>query len=59
MDGEGRSFKRSGKRSAESKPNEATEPVAQHPAAFESGTAQPARSRKPLAPTFGAKGAVA
>jgi len=43
----------------EPKPTEGTEPVAKHPAALGSGTAQPARSRKPLAPLFGAKGAVA
>ncbi len=34
--------------------NKATEPVAKHPAALWIGTAQPARSRKPLAPLFGA-----
>lgn len=40
----------------EPKPTEATEPVAQHPAAFGFGTSQPARSRKPLAPSFWGEG---
>ncbi|WP_297505410.1 hypothetical protein [Ferrovum sp.] len=40
----------------EPKPNETTEPVAKHPAAFGYGTAQPARSRKPLAPSFWGEG---
>lgn len=40
----------------EPKPTEASEPVAQHPATFGFGTAQPARSRKPLAPSFWGEG---
>lgn len=38
------------------KPTAATEPIAQHPAVFGFGTAQPARSRKPLAPSFWGEG---
>ena len=40
----------------EPKLTEAIEPVAKHSAAFEFGTAQPAPSRKPLAPFFWGEG---
>jgi hypothetical protein len=40
----------------ETTPTGTTEPVAQHPAAFGFGTAQPERSRKPLAPSFWGEG---